>query len=141
TIQSAEALEAGMPLLVERSTLRTDSGGEGALRGGLGFSREVRLIEGESRYSVLSDRAVVPPFGVGGASAAGAARVSVRRDGDEIDFATPGKVTGHPIAAGDVVVMQSAGGGGFGDPLTRDPERVAADVRGGYVSAARAREG
>jgi len=84
TIQSAEALEAGMPLLVERSTLRIDSGGEGALRGGLGFSREVRLIEGESRYSVLSDRAVLPPFGVGGASAAAAARVSVRRDGREI---------------------------------------------------------
>ena len=141
TIQSAEALEAGMPLLVERSALRVDSGGEGALRGGLGFSREIRLIEGESRYSVLSDRAVLPPFGVGGASAAAAARVSVRRDGREIDFATPGKVTGHRIAAGDVVVMQSAGGGGFGDPLTRDPERVAADVRGGYVSATRAREG
>jgi len=40
-----------------------------------------------------------------------------------------------------VIVMQSAGGGGFGDPLTRDPERVRADVRGGYVSPARAREG
>ncbi len=141
TIQSAEALEAGTPLLVERSELRMDSGGEGAMRGGLGFSRELRLVDGESRYSVLSDRAVLPPFGVGGAGPAAPARVCVRRDGVEIDFATPGKVTGHQIAAGDVVVMQSAGGGGFGDPLTRDPERVRADVRAGYVSPARAREG
>ena len=141
TIQSAEALEAGTPLLVERSALRIDSGGEGAMRGGLGFSRELRLVDGESRYSVLSDRAVVPPFGVGGAGPAAPARVCVRRDGVEIDFATPGKVTVHAIAADDVVVMQSAGGGGFGDPLTRDPERVRADVRAGYVSAARARDG
>jgi N-methylhydantoinase B len=141
TIQSAEALESGMPLRVERSELRQDSGGEGTTRGGLGIRRELRLLDGEARYSVLSDRAVVPPFGVGGASEAAPVKVSVSRDGREIEFATPGKVTGHPIQAGDVVVMQSAGGGGFGDPLARDPERVRRDVMGGYVSAARAREG
>jgi N-methylhydantoinase B len=111
------------------------------MRGGLGFSRELRLVDGKSRYSVLSDRAVLPPFGVGGAGPATPARVAVRRDGTQIEFATPGKVTGHRIVAGDVVVMQSAGGVGFGDPLTRAPERVRADVRGGYVSPARAREG
>jgi N-methylhydantoinase B len=141
TIQSAEALEAGMPLLVERSELRRDSGGEGTMRGGLGFRRELRLIDGEARYSVLSDRAVLPPFGVAGAGPAAPARVTVRRGGVEIEFATPGKVTGHPIAAGDVVVMESAGGGGFGDPLARDPARVRADVRAGYVSPERARAG
>jgi N-methylhydantoinase B len=141
TIQSAEALEAGMPLLVERSELRVDSGGEGTMRGGLGLRRELRLVDGEARYSVLSDRAVLPPFGVGGAGPAAPVRVSVRRGGVEIEFATPGKVTGHAIAAGDVVVMQSAGGGGFGDPLARDPERVRRDVRAGYVSLARAHAG
>jgi N-methylhydantoinase B len=141
TIQSAEALEAGMPLRVERSELRVDSGGEGTMRGGLGLRRELRLVDGEARYSVLSDRAVLPPFGVGGAGPAAPVRVSVRRGGVEIEFATPGKVTGHAITAGDVVVMQSAGGGGFGDPLARDPERARRDVGAGYVSRARAREG
>jgi N-methylhydantoinase B len=141
TIQSAEALESGMPLRVERSELRRDSGGEGATRGGLGIRRELRLLDGEARYSVLSDRAVVPPFGVGGAGVAAPVKVSVQRDRQEIEFATPGKVTGHAIQAGDVVVMQSAGGGGFGDPLTRDPARVQRDVRGGYVSPERARAG
>jgi N-methylhydantoinase B len=141
TIQSAEALESGMPLVVERSELRQDSGGEGATRGGLGLRRELKLLDGEARYSVLSDRAVIPPFGVGGAGAAAPVEVSVRRDGEDVPFPTPGKVTGHAIAAGDVVVMQSAGGGGFGDPLTRDPERVRRDVRAGYVSAERARHG
>jgi N-methylhydantoinase B len=141
TIQSAEALESGTPLRVERSELRCDSGGEGATRGGLGMRRVLRLVGGEARYSVLSDRAVLPPFGVGGAGPAAPVRVSVERGGESIEFGTPGKVTGHPLAAGDGVVMESAGGGGFGDPLARDPARVRRDVLAGYVSPERAREG
>jgi N-methylhydantoinase B len=141
TIQSAEALESGMPLLVEESALRLDSGGEGTMRGGLGFRRAIRLLEGEARYSVLSDRAVLPPFGVGGAGPAAPVKVSVVRDGAETEFATPGKVTGHAIAADDVVVLESAGGGGFGDPLARDPAQVRADVAAGLVSRERALEG
>jgi N-methylhydantoinase B len=141
SIHNAESLENEMPLLVERSLLRRDSGGEGRTRGGLGMHRELRLLEGEARYSVLADRAVVPPFGVGGAGAAAPVRVSLVHDGEERDFPTPGKVTNQPIVAGDVVIMRSAGGGGYGDPLTRDPGRVRADVAAGYVSRERARDG
>jgi N-methylhydantoinase B len=141
TIQSAEALESGTPLLVERSELRVDSGGEGATRGGLGIRRDLRLLSGEARYSVLSDRAVLPPFGVSGAGPAAPVKVCVLKGGVELELPTPGKATGYPIDAGDVVSMQSAGGGGFGDPLDRDPERVLRDVRAGYVSTARARDG
>jgi N-methylhydantoinase B len=141
TIQSAEVLESAMPLVVDESSLRVDSGGEGMTRGGLGLRRALRLVHGEARYSVLSDRAVLPPFGVGGAGPAAPVRVSVVRAGVEREFATPGKVTGHAIEAGDVVVMQSAGGGGFGDPLDRDPASVRADVLAGLVSRARARDG
>jgi N-methylhydantoinase B len=90
---------------------------------------------------VLADRAVVPPFGVGGGGAAAPVHVSLVHDGQERDFATPGKVTNQPIVAGDVVIMRSAGGGGYGDPLTRDPERVRADVAAGHVSRDRARDG
>jgi N-methylhydantoinase B len=141
TIQSAEQMEHAMPLLIERSELRQDSGGEGACRGGLGVRRDVKLLYGEAQYSALSDRAVIPPFGVGGASAAAPVKVSILREGREIEFPTPGKVTGHPMRAGDTAVLQSAGGGGYGDPLTRDPERVRLDIVRGYVSAARARAG
>ena len=63
------------------------------------------------------------------------------RDGVESDVVTPGKVTGYAIEAGDVVVMRSAGGGGFGDPLGRDPATVRDDVRAGFVSRERARDG
>jgi N-methylhydantoinase B len=140
SIQNAESLEHEMPILVERSVLRTDSGGAGRTRGGLGMRREIRLLHGEARYSVLADRAVLPPFGIGGAHPAAPVKVSILRDGVEHEFPTPGKVTNHRIVAGDVVVMQSAGGGGYGDPTERDPERVREDVEAGYISSQRARD-
>ena len=138
SIYTAEFLENEMPLLVEKSELRTDSGGPGKSRGGLGLRREVRLL-GDGVYSVLSDRAVIPPFGIGGGASAAPVRVSVRAQGEDRELATPGKATGMPVRGEDIVVMQSAGGGGYGDPLARDPLRVAEDVRSGYVSVERAR--
>ena len=139
SIHNAEHLENEMPLLVERCVLRADSGGPGASRGGLGMRREIRLLDGEATYSVLSDRAVIPPFGILGGASAAPVRVAIVVDGIETELATPGKATGQPIRGGDIVVMESAGGGGYGDPLTRPPARVAADVAAGYVSADRAR--
>src|SRR5207247_11034229 len=97
-------------------------------RGGLGLRREIRLLDSEARYSVLSDRAVLPPFGVRGAGPAASVRVSIRRDAAETELATPGKVTGHAISAGDTVIIESAGGGGYGAPRMRAPERVRRDV-------------
>ena len=141
TIQTAESIENEMPLLVERCELRADSGGEGAQRGGMGLHREIRVLGEEGSYSVLSDRAAIPPFGVGGGTSSHSYRVAVRRNGTENVFPTPGKVTGHPVRRDDVVIMESAGGGGYGDPLERDPESVRADVQAGFVSAERAREG
>ncbi|HZM34787.1 MAG TPA: hydantoinase B/oxoprolinase family protein [Burkholderiales bacterium] len=139
SIHTAESLEIDMPFVVERSELRADSGGAGEHRGGLGLRREVRLVEAEGTYSVLSDRAVIPPFGVAGGGAAAAVDVKVVRNGLEKHLGTPGKTTGMLLREGDIVVMQSAGGGGYGDPLARDPQLVEQDVAAGYVSAAQAR--
>src|SRR6185437_14490552 len=61
------------------------------------------------------------------------------RNGREIRFATPGKVGGFPMEEGDTIVLQAAGGGGYGDPLERPIDEVAADIREGYVTAAHAR--
>ena len=141
SIHNVESLESEMPVFIEKCELREDSGGEGMRRGGLGMCRELRLEEGAATYSVLADRAVIPPYGIGGGGSAGLVRVAKRRDGKEIAFDTPGKVTGHPISRGDVVVMESAGGGGYGDPLMRDVNEVRADVLAGYVSIARAKDG
>jgi N-methylhydantoinase B len=83
---------------------------------------------------------VVPPFGVLGGASAAPVDSFVMRDGQTMRFATPGKVGGFPLRAGDVVVLQSAGGGGYGDPLDRPAADVAADITEGYVTAARARQ-
>jgi N-methylhydantoinase B len=141
SIQTAESIENEMPLLVERCELRTDSGGEGMQRGGLGMRREIRLLDAEASYSVLSDRAVIPPYGVLGGGPAQPYRVLLQRGEQALEFPTPGKVTGFPLREQDLVRMHSGGGGGYGDPLRRDPERVRADVDYGVVSPERARAG
>jgi N-methylhydantoinase B len=102
--------------------------------------RRIRLLGEEAQYSVLSDRGVIPPWGVLGAGSGLPYHLSIERGGSTFEFATPGKVTGHPLRRDDIVVMRSSGGGGYGDPLQRDPERVAADVEHGSVSAAAARQ-
>lgn len=140
SIETAENLESTIPFVVERCELRTDSAGDGTSRGGLGMRRELRLIDEEAEYSVLSDRAVIPPYGMAGGYASAQVKASIIRNGGELEFATPGKMTGFRLKKGDIVVMQSAGGGGYGDPLKRDPEKVRADVASGYVSRDRARD-
>ncbi len=141
SIHTVESLETEMPVRIDCCTLQTAAGGPGRTRGGLGMHRELRLLGDEGVYSVLSDRAVVPPFGVAGGLSAAAVRVAVAVAGAaERDLPTPGKITGRRIREGDRVVMESAGGGGYGDPRERDPEAIRADVLAGYVSADAARE-
>ena len=139
TIHNAESIENEMPLLVESCELRADGGGAGEFRGGVGMIRRIRLLGEEAQYSVLSDRGVIPPWGVLGAGSGEPYHLSLERAGEVREFATPGKVTGHPIRRDDVVVMRSSGGGGYGDPLRREPARVADDVARGVVTAEAAR--
>ena len=137
TLQPIEAVEQLYPVRIERTALREDSGGPGRWRGGLGLTREVRIQVAGSRLSVLAEKAVLPPFGVCGGAAGATNRFWVRRDGRPIQpSALPGKVSGFPLEPSDVFLMESSGGGGFGDPLERDPARVAADLAEGYVTPA-----
>jgi N-methylhydantoinase B len=140
TLQPVEALEQLYPIRVERTALREDSGGPGQWRGGLGLTREVRVHAADARLSVLAEKANLPPFGVCGGGSGAPNRFWVRRRDREIQPSPlPGKVSGFPMAPDDVLVMESSGGGGFGDPTERDPTRVAADVAEGYVTAEAAR--
>jgi N-methylhydantoinase B len=139
TLQPIEAIEQLYPLHVERTALREDSGGPGRWRGGLGLVREVRVQAPGARLSVLAEKAVLPPFGVCGGAAGATNRFRVRRDAQAIaPSSLPGKVSGFVLEPGDVVVMETSGGGGFGDPLDRDPAAVAADVAEGAVTRAAA---
>jgi N-methylhydantoinase B len=140
TVQSSEVIETRMPLLVESSRLAPDSGGAGTNRGGLSMQRALRVLAADARYSLLSDGAVVPAFGVLGGLSGVPVGAWVDRDGAIQDFDTPGKIAGHPVDAGDIIMVRSAGGGGYGDPLERDPQRVATDLREGYISAVQAHQ-
>jgi N-methylhydantoinase B len=136
TVQPVEAVEQKYPLRVERTALREDSGGAGRWRGGLGLSREILLLAPAARFSALSDKNILPPYGVCGGASGAPNRFFVVRDGAEVEPSPlPGKVSGFALRAGDRVILQSSGGGGFGDPLERDPSAVARDVADGVVSA------
>jgi len=139
TLQPIEAVEQLYPVRVERTALREDSGGAGRWRGGLGLTREVLIQTSGAQLSVLAEKCVLPPFGVCGGGAGATNRFWVRRNGRRVEPSSlPGKVSGFTLEPGDILVMDSSGGGGFGDPLERDSARVAADVLEGYVTPATA---
>jgi N-methylhydantoinase B len=139
TLQPIEAVEQLYPVRIERTSLREDSGGPGRWRGGLGLTREVRILVPSTRLSVLAEKAVLPPFGVCGGAAGATNRFWVRRGEEPIQPSSlPGKVGGFPLRPDDLLLMESSGGGGFGDPLDRDPAAVAADIAEGYVTPAAA---
>jgi N-methylhydantoinase B len=133
-----EVLETRFPLMIEKYALRRDSGGAGKFRGGLGLERVYRILD-NGRFNGLSERSLCPPWGLRGGSPGATGAIGVRRSGSK-RLERFHKITGLELRAGDVFEFYTGGGGGYGDPFQRDPERVAEDVRLGYVSLARARQ-
>ena len=138
-VQATEIAEMQCPVRIEHYGLREDSCGDGEYRGGCGMRRDVRILADGASLTVLADHAVIPPFGVAGGYSGALNRFVVLRDGKVIEPSpVPGKVGGFALQKGDIVRIESSGGGGFGDPLKRDPERVRHDVFRAYISAERA---
>jgi N-methylhydantoinase B len=134
----AEQTEAKFPVMVERHALRVDSGGPGRFRGGLGTEKVVRALVPSNLYTQM-ERVNCPPWGLAGGMSGAGNGVTLKIDGKVIDNLPNGKVA-RRLAAGDSFTLLAGGGGGFGPPHERDPERVAHDVRQGYVSLSAARE-
>lgn len=125
--QPVEMIEAEMPVEIVRYGFVTDSGGAGRNRGGLAFTREFRFLQ-DTAFNLRGDRRDHPPYGIdGGATGAPSAHVLVAPDGTERMLPTM-PMHGFTAHKGDVFRLVGAGGGGFGDPFTRDPDRVLADV-------------
>jgi N-methylhydantoinase B len=134
-----EALELEYPLRVERYELLVDSGGAGRHRGGLGLRRDVRYLSGEGYFTNRSDGQKFPPGGaLGGTAGAPSHHRLVRADDTRLPL--PSKTTNLRITAGDLVSLETAGGGGWGPPAEREADAVLRDVLDGKVSVARARE-
>jgi N-methylhydantoinase B len=140
TIPPAEILESLYPVMFTQWALRPDSGGPGFNRGGLGAIYEIEaLADGATDVSLLGERGKFPPFGVIGGRSAALNRFVYQTDSGERTPPLVSKVTDIRIVAGQHVRLETPGGGGFGDPMTRDPVRVGRDVNLGYVTKAAAR--
>jgi N-methylhydantoinase B len=140
TIPPVEVLESLYPVMFTQWALRPDSGGPGRHRGGLGAIYEVEaLAEGGADVFLIGERGKFPPFGVNGGKSAALNRFVYQTDSGEATPRLVSKITDVAIRQGQKVRLETPGGGGFGDPATREPERVARDVRLGYVSREAAR--
>jgi N-methylhydantoinase B len=135
TIPPLEILESLYPVMFTQWALRPNSGGAGKHRGGLGAIYEIEaLADGGAEVFLLGERGKYPPFGANGGGPAMLNRFVYETDGGEATPPLVSKVTDVKIRRGQKVRLETPGGGGFGDPATRDPERVARDVRFGYIS-------
>lgn len=143
-----EITELKYPLRYRRSELITDSSGPGRYRGGMGTTREIEVLSGTARASIQADRTITQPWGVFGGLGGSNTRYSVvRRDGT-VEVVGGRRPDGTYLSAkrsfnveqGEALRIESAGGGGYGNPRERDHSLVAWDVKNGYVSPETARE-
>ncbi len=125
-----EVMETKAPLLIERYGLRQDSGGAGEHPGGLGVSRTYRFLAKASALTLIK-KTKTRPWGMAGGHTGENCHVILRPGTDQEQ--TTGMVY-EAMAPGEVLVNCSGGGGGWGNPLKRDPERVLNDVRNAYIS-------
>jgi N-methylhydantoinase B len=132
-----EVHETNNPVRVHRLELITDSGGAGQFRGGAGLRKDIELLCDEATLSLLGERHKFRPYGLFGGEAGALARTVLIRDGATVELGSKQVLR---LQRGDVVSFCLSGAGGFGDPGTRDPQHVRADVRNGYISAEKARD-
>jgi len=135
---SIEGIELKCPVLVEARALRTDSGGAGKYRGGLGIDMRVRnLVDGKWNFELVK-RTQCPPWGLWGGNAGEYGTYLLREPGER-EFAAARGVH-RPVTVGSEVIVRTGGGGGWGDPLERDANAVRADVQEEFISARAARD-
>jgi N-methylhydantoinase B len=140
TIPPVEILESLYPVMFTQWALRPDSGGPGRHRGGLGAVYEIEILaDGGAEVFLLGERGKYPPFGVNGGGQAALNRFVYETDSGEATPPLVSKVTDVRIRQGQKLRLETPGGGGFGNPSTRDPERVVRDVGLGYISREAAR--
>ena len=126
-----EVIEGEYPIMIEEQALRLGSGGDGAHRGGLGFRRAYRVLAPELTLTSMLDRRVIPPYGLAGGRDGAPFRITVNPG--ERERVIRGKETVR-LAANDLVVIETCGGGGYGPPEERSAELQARDRAEGDAS-------
>jgi N-methylhydantoinase B len=122
----SEFTESRFPFLVESLSLACDSGGAGEYRGGLGYEKQIRMLK-DGHFMSIADRSILACWGVKGGRAGKPFEVVIDPGGPaerEVDALADAE----PVRAGEVIRIRTTGGGGWGDPLRRDPALVVRDV-------------
>ncbi|MCI0546392.1 MAG: hydantoinase B/oxoprolinase family protein [Candidatus Rokubacteria bacterium] len=125
-----EVIEGEYPVVVEEQALRPGSAGDGRYRGGLGFRRAYRVLVPEVTLTTMLERRVVPPWGAAGGGDGLPFRITLNPGPEARDIRGKETVT---LAAGDLVLIETSGGGGFGDPAGRPAADRERDRREGYL--------
>jgi N-methylhydantoinase B len=129
-----EYVERDFPLRIERYAARPDSGGPGLHRGGCGVVRDVRVLAEKAELATRMENTVVAPYGVAGGRAGRTGRI-ILNPGTPEERELVALGDGIVLKRGDLLRFETCGGGGWGDPLERDPERVRTDVARGFITA------
>lgn len=127
-----EVVESLYPIRIHRYGVRVDSGGEGTFRGGLGVVREYEVLADDVTVSLWFERTLTPGWGLFGGKEGRVTSVLVDRGDGATEIL---KVNRFPVPRGSRVVVQTGGGGGYGDPAGRDPAAIARDLDNGYVTS------
>ncbi len=128
-----EMIESELPLTISRYELLPGTAGAGRFRGGLGLAREWRVDCPEAVFTANLERFKFQPYGLAGGSPGSPGRLYLVRDGAR--EALPSKIGNLRLRRGDIIRLETSGGGGFGDPGLRPAADTAADVARGYVAA------
>jgi len=131
-IAPVEIIESEFPSRLQRFELIADSGGAGRFRGGLGIRREYLNLE-DARFSIRSMKHLIPPNGCAGGGTGRPGDIWINPDTAQAKR-LPTRYADYPLRKGDVFRLDTPGGGGHGDPIEREPERVLDDLREGCVS-------
>lgn len=132
TAPNIETNEMDMPHITLQHEFLQDSGGPGKFRGGLGVQYRIQFYDEAPFLAIFGDGVVNPPFGLHGGSPGTTNRLYVNQDTEQ-EEKLPAKGM-RQLKKGDVYSVFSSGGGGWGNPFDRDPNRVLDDVLNGFVS-------
>ncbi|WP_293782294.1 hydantoinase B/oxoprolinase family protein [uncultured Aeromicrobium sp.] len=133
-----EFTESRFPFIVERLGLAKDSGGAGQFRGGLGYEKHIRMLK-DANFMSIADRSILACWGVKGGKAGAPFQVVVN-PGTPQEREIDALADAEPVKAGEIIRIRTTGGGGWGDPLDRDPQMVVRDVLWDKVSEEKALE-
>jgi N-methylhydantoinase B len=126
-----EVFESKYPIRINQYALRNNSGGAGQYRGGLGVVREYEVLSNDTSLSLWFERSKTPAWGLFGGKAGMKPDVEVISN-DKVEHLL--KVNGKKIYKGDIVIVKTGGGGGFGDSVDRSVEQIDKDLRNEYIT-------